>query len=145
MASSASIPRHRTLRLTKCRPLRFGLRRLFLWFTAAAIILCVSAWLTRWPCVTIAGPAISTTQTYTISSSSDEIVDGLSLKVSGDIDGRATIQLGEVFRVHSIGPGKFELDIGPHEYYETEAKVLYLPQNVSRGHVRVRYKFHGLL
>ena len=148
MANPKSMPRHQTLRLTKFlnhdRPLRFGLGRLFLWFTLIAIFFGALAWLTRWPYLKISGVDISDRRTYTIESQPNRFIDGLSLKVSGDIDGQATITLlGDYNQAHSIGPGKFDTNISPHEFYENKASIHFAPQNVTKGHVILRYKFHS--
>jgi len=149
MVNSKPMPRHQTLRLTKFwdhnRPVRFGLRRLFLWFTVIATFFGVSVWLARWPYLKISGADISDQKTYTIESSPDRFIDGLSLKASGNIDGRATITfaIGDFDRTHSVGPGKFDIDISPHDFYKNKADIHYAPQNVTKGHLILRYKFHG--
>lgn len=144
MVNPKSASRHRTLRLTNYRPIRFGLRRLFLWFTVIATFFGASVWLTRWPYLKISGVDISDRKTYTIESPPNRYIDGLSLKVSGDIDGQATITLlGDYNQAHSIGPGKFDTNISPHEFYENKASIHFAPQNVTKGHVILRYKFHS--
>jgi len=93
----------------------------------------------------ISGDDISNRKTYTIESLPDRLIDGLSLEISGDIDGRATITLGDFNQSDSIGPGKFDTDISPHEFYENKVDIHYAPQNVTKGHIILRYKFHSFL
>jgi len=135
-------PKHRTLHLTKLRPLRFGLRRVFVWFTVVAAVLGAFVWVSRLHSVTIDDARISVPNTCEIGRPSDQFITGLTAIVSGEIDGQATISLDDYGRVHKIGPGQFELDISPHEFYSSHAKVFYSPTNVSNGHVVIKYKFY---
>jgi hypothetical protein len=112
------------------------------WFSVVAAILGLFVWLARLQSVTIAGAEISTPHTFEIRRQSDRLITGLTAIVSGEIDGQATIALEDCNGVHKIGPGQFEVDISPHEYYSSQAKVLYSPKNVSNGRVTVQYKFH---
>ncbi len=122
--------------------MRFTLVSLLAGISVFAAIVGVLVWLTRLQAVTITDAEISRPRTYEIGIESERSVTGLTLLISGEIDGRATLTLEEYNGVHKVGPGKFEIDMSPHEYYSSRASVTYSPMNVSNGRIAIRYDFH---
>ena len=67
--------------------------------------------------------------------------ESISLKLSGTLDGTATIE-GDCLRV-TLNPGRVSFD-ARSEYYDNGCTLVYEPQTARKGHLTIRYAFFQL-
>ena len=119
------------------RRISFGIRHLLIFVALAAIALGTWNWFIRWHSVSISGSKI--TELQTIKLKSNRYPHYLRLRITGRLDGQATIT-DPWGNATIIGPGNFEL-YAQNEWYEEQASLNYSPTNVMSGFVTIHYKF----
>ncbi|MCA9247127.1 MAG: hypothetical protein KDA42_08435 [Planctomycetales bacterium] len=109
---------------------------------AAVALLVLGAWLLHDPTVIIQGDAIRTTQTYRMHSHAPELLgpNRLTVTVTGEIDGTATITSHNGLETLNIGPGPIRAT-NSWEHYTNSDTITYQPAGVTKGRLRITCSF----
>ncbi len=101
------------------------------------ILILIICWYSRWPYYVISPEQISEKSAGTIYSQKGWPY-ALEVHISGQINGQATFvtPYGEF----DLRPGKIDIETG-RDYYEDNARLEYIPENVTEGHLTVKYRF----
>ena len=101
------------------------------------ILIGIVAWQSRWPRYEISSQDISEAATREIRCLK-EYPHALDIHVSGEINGHATFIAPH--GKFELEPGRVHLETGT-EYYEMSARLEYVPEDVTEGHLVVKYNY----
>lgn len=76
---------------------------------------------------------------------SQDIIDGIRIRIYGKIDGNAVIQLlsnKEPYKEAQLH-GPFDVEWGS-DWYSDEAQLIYTPHSRPAGQIKIEYEFHDM-
>jgi hypothetical protein len=121
--------------------MRYSLRHLLVGVTVLSLLVGATIWYNQWPKVIIQGSDLAKEQIVELTTNREsKDVLGLTIRVSGKLDGTATLILPWDDTQLVLGPGIIS-EYRPHDFYDAEANVRYLPGTAKRGRVVLKYDF----
>ncbi len=121
--------------------MKYSLKQLLLALSVVVLLLGAALWYSPWPRFVIQGSELARKQTLQLTTTrEDDDVNGLTIRVEGELDGTATLILPWDNTQLVVGPGKIS-QYQPHDFYHANAVVQYLPGTAKRGQIVIEYDF----
>lgn len=122
--------------------MRYSLRQLLVGLALVSFLIGAGIWYMRWPRVLIPEAVIGTDREIILTTSESDffVVNGLSLRITGHLDGQATLELPWDDPDLVLEPGEIMEEIS-HDFYDPKAVLKYEPIDVQKGTLTIEYSF----